>query len=151
MPEDTRRLVDLLVQLWNTGKPEIAEQLYTDQSERFDPNGPEPARGPQQIVKFVTEVRTAFPDFNLAIKQTVADGDYIVSHWTVTGTQKGEFQGIPATGRRIEINGLGLARVKDGRVINERVYFDRLGMLEQLGVAPGGTQSETKSAATANS
>jgi steroid delta-isomerase-like uncharacterized protein len=140
MPEDIGRIADLVVQLWNTGNPEIATQLYADNAERNDPNKPEAARGPQQIAKYVAEVRTAFPDFKLEIKRRVAEGDHMVSHWTVTGTQKGEFLGIPPTGRRIEISGMALVHVKDGKVLSERVYFDRLGMLEQLGVAPANAQ-----------
>ena len=133
--EDTQRIADLVLQLWNTGNLEIANEVYADNAQRKDPNR-EPARGPQQIAKFVAEIRTAFPDFKLEVKQRVAEGDHVVSQWTATGTQKGDFLAIPPTGKRIEIDGMTLAQVKDGKIADERVYFDRLGMLEQLGVAP---------------
>ena len=135
-PQDMQRLIDLVLQLWNTGNPDIANQLYTENAERGDPNGPDLARGPQAISKYVAEVRTAFPDFKFEIKQSIVDADDIASHWTCTGTQKGDFLGIPATGKRVEINGVAFAHVQGGKIVREHVYFDRLDMLQQLGVAP---------------
>lgn len=137
MPTETQRIIELALQLWNTGDAGIAKQLYGEHAERTDPNGKEPLRrrGVHEIAGFVAEVRTAFPDFKLHIKESVADGDHIAFHWTVTGTQKGEFQGMPASGKRVELSGMTLNRLRDGKVISEHVYFDRLAMLEQLGVA----------------
>lgn len=140
MAPETQRIIDLGVELWNTGNPETAKQLYSEHAERTDPNGRELIRhrGVHQIATFVAEVRTAFPDFKLHIKEALADGDHVALHWTVTGTQKGEFQGMPASGKRIELSGMTLSRLRDGKVVSEHVYFDRLAMLEQLGVAPPG-------------
>jgi len=134
--QDMQRLIDLVLQLWNTGNADIANQLYTENAERGDPNGSDPARGPQAISKYVAQVRTAFPDFKFEIKQTIVDADDIASHWTCTGTHKGDFLGIPPTGKRVEINGVALAHVQEGKIVREHVYFDRLDMLQQLGVAP---------------
>ena len=138
MTAETQRITDLQLELWNTGNPEIAKQLFSEDAERTDPNGAEPVRhrGAHQIATFVAEVRTAFPDFKLQLKEGVADRDHIAFHWTVSGTQKGEFQGVPASGKRIEFSGMTLDRLRDGKVVSEHVYFDRLAMLEQLGVAP---------------
>jgi len=145
MTAETQRITDLQRELWNTGNPEIAKQLYGEQAERTDPNGGEPIRrGVHQIASFVAEVRTAFPDFNLQLKENVAEGDHIAFHWTVTGTQKGEFQGLPPGGKRIELNGMTLDRLRDGRVVSEHVYFDRLAMLEQLGAAPAGAAASAE-------
>ena len=138
MTADAQRIADLQLELWNTGSPEIAKQLYGEHAERTDPNGREPIRrhGVHQIANFVAEVRTAFPDFKLQIKESVGQGDHMAFHWTVTGTQKGEFQGIPASGQRIEVSGMTLDRLRDGKVVSEHIYFDRLALLEQLGAAP---------------
>src|SRR5690348_2044608 len=71
MTADTQRIIDLDLKLWNTGNAELAKQLYSEDAERTDPNGREPIHhhGVHQISKFVTEVRTAFPDFKLEMKQ----------------------------------------------------------------------------------
>jgi steroid delta-isomerase-like uncharacterized protein len=136
MARGTQDIIDLQVELWNTTNPEIARQLYSEDAERTDPNGREPMRhrGVDEIAKFIAEVRTAFPDFHLDIQEHLSQGDHIALHWKVTGTQKAEFQGLPATGKHVELRGMTLARLRDGRIVSEHVYFDRLSMLEQLGV-----------------
>ena len=138
MAPHTQRIIDLQLELWNTGNRDIAKQLYGEHAERTDPNGREAIRrrGMHEIANFVAEVRAAFPDFKLHLKESIGDGDHIAFHWTVTGTQKGEFQGMPPTGKSVEINGMTLDRLRDGKVVSEHVYFDRLALLEQLGASP---------------
>jgi steroid delta-isomerase-like uncharacterized protein len=147
MPEDIEGLADSLIQLWNTGNPDLAKKLYSDNAQRSDPNRPEPDRGSQEIARYVAEVRTGYPDFKLEINDKVFEGNRLVIHWTVTGTHKGDFLGIPATGKRITISGITLERIENGKVADERVYFDRLAMLEQLGLAPEMGQGQAKRAA----
>lgn len=143
MPENTQRIVDLILEFWNTGKAEVATQLYSNEAQRSDPNAPEPARGAQQIAKYAAEVHTGFPDFKLEIKQNLAQGDQLATEWTCTGTHQGVWQGLSPSGRRIQIKGMTVGRIKNGQIIEERVYFDRLALLEQLGVS-GDAQSEAK-------
>ncbi len=147
MPENMQDLFDRLTELWNTGEPELAAQVYDDQVERTDPNVQKPSRGIQEIVKYISEIHTGFPDFKIEMKERIGDGEQFFTEWICTGTQNGEYQGIPATGRRVEITGATVSRIKSGRIAEERVYFDRLAMLQQLGAAPGGTQSKSKTAA----
>ena len=147
MPEDIQRLVDSVIQLWNTGNADVAKQLYSDDALRSDPNQSEPTRGSREIARYVAEVRAGYPDFKLEINDKVFEANRLVTHWTCTGTHNGEFQGIPATGKRINIRGLALARIENGKVAEEHVYFDRLTMLEQLGVAPDQGQGQAKRAA----
>jgi steroid delta-isomerase-like uncharacterized protein len=147
MPEDIQRLVDSVIQLWNTGNADVAKQLYNDDALRSDPNQSRPARGSQEIARYVAEVRAAFPDFELEINEKVFETSRLVTHWTCTGTHNGEFQGIPATGRRINISGLALARIENGKVAEEHLYFARITMLDQLGVAPDEGPGQAKRAA----
>jgi steroid delta-isomerase-like uncharacterized protein len=147
MATDARAIVDSIVELWNTGNPEVARKLYNDESERMDPNEAEAVRGPQKIVDYIAQVRSAFPDFKLEVNRTVAEGDLVVALWTCTGTHKGEFLGIAPTGRQVNISGVAVNHIKNGQVMQERAYFDRLLMLQQLGAAPGATQGQSASAA----
>ena len=133
---DVPRIVASIVEFWNTGNPEIAKKLYSEGAERRDPNQAQSARGPQEIARYVAEVHTGYPDFELKVNETVAEGNCLVTHWTCTGTHKGNFQGISPTGKRISISGLSFARMENDKIAEERVYFDRLAMLEQLGIAP---------------
>lgn len=146
MPENSDRIFEILTELWNTGNGELAKQIYSSDAERTDPNGPEPTRGPQQVATYVAEVRSGFPDFNLQITRRITDGDQIASEWVCNGTHRGTFLGIPPTGRQVQINGVTLSRIKGNHIVEERAYFDRLSMLQQLGVAPAPPPSQKQAA-----
>ena len=137
MSENTPRFVDLLLEFWNTGNTSLVDQVYTDDLERFDPNAPEPLRGPDAVGKYVLETRGAFPDFRIELTQRITEGDNFVHCWRCTGTHKADFQGIPATNKKVTLEGVSVGLLKDGRVSQERVFFDRLNLLQQLGAAPG--------------
>jgi len=141
MAENIEATLDLLVELWNSGNHEPLTQLYREGAERSDPNLPQALRGPQQIGQYIAEVRTGFPDFKLEIDNRIVSGDQIAIEWTCTGTHTGVFQGIPATGRRINISGAGVSRVQNSQIIEERVYFDRHALFQQLGVTPPTVES----------
>ena len=146
MPDNTQNLVDLLLQVWNSGSAEAVTRLYAENAERRDPNSSTPQRGAQEILDFVTEVRTGFPDFRLQIRQRLVEGNHIATEWTCVGTHRGVFQGIPPSGNRVEIDGMTLGRVENGKIIEEHAYFDRLSLLQQLGVAPAAAQAVSGSA-----
>jgi steroid delta-isomerase-like uncharacterized protein len=80
----------------------------------------------------------AFPDFHIQIDELVAegDGDKVVLCWTGSGTQKGEWGGIPPTGNHITWTAISIFRIADGKLVEERVYPDMLAVFTQLGVIP---------------
>lgn len=137
MADNTQRFADLMTEFWNTANPELATQVYADDSERFDPNGTEPARGSQEILKVAAEIHAAFPDFRIDMNQRITEDDRYVHCWTCTGTHHGEYQGVPATGKRVQLTGVTVGLMRDGRAMHEETYFDRLALLQQLGVMPG--------------
>jgi steroid delta-isomerase-like uncharacterized protein len=79
----------------------------------------------------------AFPDLRFTIDQLLPSGDYVVTQYTATGTQKGELMGIPPTNRRAETHGCTVAEIRNGKVIRTSVYWDTGHLLRQLGVMPG--------------
>ena len=143
MSQDVQHILDSVVELWNTGNADIAKRIYTDDCARIDPNVPADTRGGAGIARYVAEVRSAYPDFRLEILDSLAQDDRLAVHWVVTGTHKGDFRGIAPTGKQIRITGVTLARIKDGKLAEDRVYFDRMTMFEQLGVLPGQTKGAT--------
>jgi steroid delta-isomerase-like uncharacterized protein len=82
----------------------------------------------------------AFPGISHGIEETVAEGDKVATRLTVRGTHRGEFQGIPPTGKDITITALNIFRIAGGRIASHWIEYDAVGMLQQLGVmpAPGG-------------
>jgi predicted ester cyclase len=85
---------------------------------------------------WVGPFRESFPDFRMEVVDLVAEGDKVVAHFKCSGTQRGEWRGRPATGRRFEgIDEVYIFRVKDGRLVGTTaVVEDNLSRLEQLGL-----------------
>ncbi len=80
--------------------------------------------------------RNAFPDIHVDFHEVVAEGDLVVHRQTMSGTHLGEFFGIAPTGNRVEMAGLHLFRMQDGKMVEHRAVNDDLGMLRQLGAIP---------------
>ena len=78
-------------------------------------------------------IREAFPDWQSALEELVAEGDRVAERWTGRGTHRGELQGIPATGRQVAVPGTVFYRIVGGKIVEFRGQFDRLALLEQLG------------------
>jgi steroid delta-isomerase-like uncharacterized protein len=77
----------------------------------------------------------AFPDFHDVNELQVAEGDYVANRFRATGTHRGEYMGIPATGRTVTIVGIAIDEIRDGRLVDSTSFFDLEGLAQQLGAA----------------
>jgi steroid delta-isomerase-like uncharacterized protein len=75
----------------------------------------------------------AFADLVVTVHDQVAEQDKVVTRWSATGTQTGDFAGVPATGRLITVTGIHIHRVRHGRLVEHWEELDQLGALQQLG------------------
>ncbi|MGH3086987.1 MAG: ester cyclase [Rubrobacteraceae bacterium] len=94
--------------------------------------------GPEDLREALIAIRRGFPDIHVTIEDILAEGDKVVVRNTWRGTHEGEFNGIPATGRKVEISGIVIWRVSDGMISERWASIDTLGLLRQLGVIPEG-------------
>ncbi len=78
----------------------------------------------------------AFPDVQITIQEMIGEGDKVVILWTFQGTHRGSFQGIPATGKIVDWDGLDLYTVTDGKITALTRKADSRSLLQQLGVLP---------------
>jgi len=85
---------------------------------------------------FMTAFTTAFPDSRITIESCISEGDTVVTRWTLTGTHRGIFQGIPPTGRAVRFTGLESNRVLNGRIVEHWYMFDNVALLQQIGAMP---------------
>ena len=97
---------------------------------------PAPAPGPEGFKQVIGMFQAGFPDMHVTIEGEVADGDTVSTRGYFTGTHRGEFMGIQPTGKPIKVSYIDVWRVKDGRLVENWVQMDRLGMMQQLGVIP---------------
>jgi steroid delta-isomerase-like uncharacterized protein len=78
--------------------------------------------------------RDAFPDLDITVEKQVAERDLVAVHWTARGTNTGTGNGLPATGRAVQITGTTLFRMDDGRIAEEWTCANSLGLMKQLGM-----------------
>ncbi len=114
---------------WNDGDDSaIDEFIATDAGG----NDPDFGAGRHGFRKQWKQWRTAFPDLHFAIVDLIAERDLVLCRWTLTGTFKNEFQGIPATGKKIKVEGMSLERISNGQIVDGFDGWDNLGFREQL-------------------
>jgi steroid delta-isomerase-like uncharacterized protein len=92
--------------------------------------------GQAEAKEFFGAFLTGFSDINFVVDEIFGVDDRIVKIWTFNGTHSGEFSGIPASGNKITLKGVSVARIVDGKIAEELDYMDDLGFLQQLGVIP---------------
>ena len=86
--------------------------------------------------QFIVGLSKAFPDLHFQIEDIVAEGDKVAYRLTVSGTHKGEFQGIPPTNKYVSFSSTGISNVVDGNATEDWVEADIMGLMQQLGVIP---------------
>ena len=116
----------------NQGRFERADDLVAIDFVELDPF-PGQAPGREGLKDVIGRFRSAFPDIRWVIAEMVAEGEMVFSRFTWSGTHRGEFLGIPATGKRVEVKGMVLDRVVAGKMSESRILMDSLGMMRQLG------------------
>jgi steroid delta-isomerase-like uncharacterized protein len=92
--------------------------------------------GMSGLKDLIASLRSAFPDLHATVEEQIAEGDKVVSRVTISGTQRGEFAGMPATGKSFTISGVSIWEVRGSLLIQEWVSWDALGMMQQLGAIP---------------
>ena len=129
-----RRAYDLI----NTGDLDgFAELLSDDFVEHEQSPGLAPTK--EGVIQFFTMLRAGFPDLRFAPQQFFTNGDTVAIYFRFTGTQTGEFMGIPPTGKSVDVNGVDIVRFEDDEVGHEHWgVFDAMTMMQQLGVVPEG-------------
>jgi steroid delta-isomerase-like uncharacterized protein len=77
-----------------------------------------------------------FSNIAFTIKDVFGQGDKLVKHWNFAGTHTGTFFGIPATGKKVSLDGVTLLKMSNGKIAEERDFFDNLDFMTQLGLIP---------------
>jgi steroid delta-isomerase-like uncharacterized protein len=127
----------------NKGDLNVFNEVFAPNVKDHDP-APNQGQGPEGFIEFFTQFRNAFPDLKIAVEQMVADDDKVAIAYTITGTQEGPFQGIPATGRKIKARGVQISKFNsDGKIVERWGSSDEAGILQQIGATrPSGTMNQ---------
>ncbi len=116
------------------GNLSIADELL---SPDFALHVPLPASsGIEGINEVITACRAAFEHLNITVEDMIAEGNDVAARFTARGIHKGNFMGLPATGKPITMTGIEIFRIKDGKIIELWGEANLLGLMQQLGIIP---------------
>ncbi|MGH7449900.1 MAG: ester cyclase [bacterium] len=131
-------------EVMNKGNMKVIDELVADSFvEHYTPNPKTPANK-AGLTQTMTMFRTAFPDLQVTVEDIIAKGDKVWAYTTMRGTNKGEFMGMPATGKKIEVKGVDIVRFANGKAIEHWGLNDDLTMMQQLGMIPMPGQDAAK-------
>jgi len=98
---------------------------------------PTPGPGIEAMNNVITTCRAAFHGLHVTIEDMMADGDRVTCRFTARGVHRGEFMGLPPTGKPIEMTGIEIFRLRDGRIAELWGEANLMGLMHQLGILPG--------------
>ena len=118
-----------------------ADELVAEDFVELDPF-PGQEQGREGLKELLGMFFGAFPDIRWTIEELIAEVDKVVNRFTFRGTHRGEFLGVPATGRQVEVKGVVIDRIAEGKIADSRILMDALGLMQQLGAIPAPQQPE---------
>jgi steroid delta-isomerase-like uncharacterized protein len=139
--DDPKQVIDGFVEeLWNERRLEVADAIFAKDcvTHQLRSGGPVDAvpRGPQAIKEHVAGWIASFPDLRFSIEEMLSEGDRVVMQLLMEGTHQGAWLGIPASGKKMQIRMFTVHRVVEGKIVQDWVLVESLGVFQQLGVVP---------------
>ncbi|HVS89932.1 MAG TPA: ester cyclase [Candidatus Acidoferrum sp.] len=128
-----RRLYE---EVWNKRRVELVDELMSPSHAMHNNHLPDSGIGPEAYKREVARFVTGFPDLRFTVEDMVAENDKVAVSWTISGTHRGEFRGIPPTGKKISVEGITIHHIADGKIMDSYISLDYLGLMQQLGIAP---------------
>jgi steroid delta-isomerase-like uncharacterized protein len=120
--------------VWNDRKLEYIDQVFAKTHALTAPTIVGAAVGPTVYRQHIEGFLKAFPDLKFTVNDTISEKDKLVVEWTISGTHKGEFMGVPPTNKKVSISGITINQIADGKIIESTAAWDALSVLRQLGV-----------------
>ena len=135
MSEANKAIIRRLIEdTWNKKNPSLIDEVispdYVGHGPGDDIHGLD---GHRQLYDTFT---TAFPDFNLAIEELLAEGDSVAFRFTLSGTHEGDLMGVPPSGNQVSVNGFGTFRITGGKIAENHFGWDTLSLMQQVGAIP---------------
>jgi steroid delta-isomerase-like uncharacterized protein len=136
-----RRLLDYYVERYNASDLDAVMDLYAEDSVQLMPDGV--FEGRSAIRERLAQELNAFSELAHRVESFVEQGDAFADEWTFVGTHTGPITlpdgtEVPPTGRRVEIRGMELVQVRDGKIVVDNLYYDNMASAVRLGLVPEG-------------
>ncbi|TCJ99345.1 ester cyclase [Nocardia alba] len=144
MSEQNKACAKRMFDAWNARDLDVFDELIADDAIDHDPQNPfAEIHGPDGLKRQAQMYLDAFSDQRFLVNEQIAEGDFVTTRWTGTGTNDGELMGMPATGKSAVVAGVTINRFRDGKIIESWASWDTLGMMQQLGVVPSAHSATT--------
>ena len=135
MSEENKELARRSWEIVSEWNPDLIEEFYPPDLVWHEPD--QDIRGYEEARQFVSTFFDAFPDINITVEDAIAEGDKAVTRYTIRGTHRGETEEFgPPTGRQMELEGITIHRIEDGKIVEEWSRYDNLSVMQQLGLVP---------------
>jgi steroid delta-isomerase-like uncharacterized protein len=122
-------------EVWNKGRTEAIDEMLAPDclAHGLADEAGKTLCGPAAFKAFHQKFCGAFPDINVTVEDVVAEGDKVVARCTVRGTHRGGSLGFAATGKPIEITGVSISRIENGKIVEGWNNFDFMTLFQQVG------------------
>ena len=118
-------------EILNNGRLELFDELCApDFVKHAMP--PRSSYGIEGSKQSILMLRSAFPDIKYTVEDMFGEGDKLVARWSAKATHKGDFMGIPPTGKQVYFTGIEIIRIEDDKAVEEWEELDRVGLMQQL-------------------
>jgi steroid delta-isomerase-like uncharacterized protein len=134
--EENKAVIRRWIEAFNERNLEAEADLLAPGYVAHVPAAPGPLEGLEAWRQFTGPFVEAFPDLRLTVEDIMAEGDMVAARVAFDGTHRGEFQGIPPTGKEVAFTSIEVNRVVDGKGEEHWVEIDLLGLMQQLGAIP---------------
>ncbi|MEZ4725499.1 MAG: ester cyclase [Caldilineaceae bacterium] len=116
-------------EIYNQGNLGVADEIVAADYVNYNP-APGEMPGREGLKAFVAYLRRAFADLHITIEDQVAEGDKVVTRFTISGRHVGEFAGLPPTSKFASVTALAIYRVMKGEIVESWLNWDALGMMQ---------------------
>ena len=132
--EQNKEVVKGYIEEMNKGNTEAVKEFFAPDFAHYIPsNNPKPM-SLEEAEESLKPIFEAFPDFVWNIEDIIATGDKVIVRFVFRGTHEGEFMGIPPTGKKVEVGGIGISRIENGKIVEDWEDADVFGWMMQLGM-----------------
>lgn len=135
--EENKAIVRLMIEELDKANWALFNELHAPNFVYHGPPSPKPLTR-EELEQFIRMLYAALPDLHHTIEDMIAEGDKVVARFSIRGTHKGEFQGIPATGKKVTLTVTIIFRIAGGKIVEAWEEADMMGFMRQLGAIPAG-------------
>ena len=133
--EQNKAIARRLNQAFDTNDQTALDELLVPDLKAHFPGMPAPLNR-EALLQVVSQFAAAFSENHTTTDDQIAEGDKVMTRITWRAVHSGDFQGIPATGKQIEVTGIAVERIQDGKIVEHWSNLDQMSLMQQLGVIP---------------